>query len=598
MNEYNNIGDITTSQWDIPYKFDVSIPSMSFGKNQEKSFGFTIPSMSFGQETPQIVSDLKMANDYDSKYLAPVRDNISDLQSRLESAERDNLTRSQKRILKKRLDANQALYDANLDSSALSKKQRRYLGDDSQVTQNLQEYKDKVANISNMVSVGADLLGSAFGQNNSMNGPGAQSAGVQAASTILQTGKDWISNTNPALKMAFKIEDTVKKWVGGTDGKTKIDVLADNIPGLGLVNAAFGKKANPLVKDTETLAYLGGGYDATEDDITEAAKKASKKYGVFSSKARRAANRQIADALSQQEIMGNIAYDTQQDRLTESSMTDILSNLQSFQSSGGWNQRSSYLVAKQGGKLFSDQAIANVRNVLKHQAGNKITKTRSLQELIDYAKQVNPRFIQRLSEPAKGITFIDDEGRQAQGSHYLMWSDSDDGNAIIYPRIQEIDGELQFLNGQDAYKRALENKNYLIMSPEEAKIFFAEDKEYGTAYKSGWPQFFQEWRKLKFQNGGKVNVIPDGALHARLHHLNIDGITKKGIPVVVQKRGGEVEQQAEVEKNEIIFNLDTTKKLEELWRDGSDEAAIEAGKLLVSEILENTVDNTGLLKEV
>ena len=136
------------------------------------------------------------------------------------------------------------------------------------------------------------------------------------------------------------------------------------------------------------------------------------------------------------------------------------------------------------------------------------------------------------------------------------------------------------------------------MSPEEAKIFFSEDKEYGTAYKTGWPQFFQEWRKLKFQNGGKFNVIPDGALHARLHHLDIDGITNKGIPVVVQKKGGEVEQQAEVERNEIIFNLDTTKKLEALWKDGSDEAAIEAGKLLVSEILENTVDNTGLLKEV
>jgi hypothetical protein len=32
--------------------------------------------------------------------------------------------------------------------------------------------------------------------------------------------------------------------------------------------------------------------------------------------------------------------------------------------------------------------------------------------------------------------------------------------------------------------------------------------------------------------------------------------------------------------------------------DGSDEAAIEAGKLLVHEILENTVDNAGLLNKV
>lgn len=541
-----------------------------------------------------IISDMQT---YGWDKLKPIKDDISNLQTKLQQAEDDKLTRSQKKLLQKRIDATQALLDAGGDSKLLSKKQQRYLGDDSEVTQNLEEHKEKVANTTNLLSTGFNLVGSAFGEDNSMNGPGAQSAGVQATSALLKMGKEEIGKALPWARVGFAANDALTNMFGGTDGMKAQDVIISNIPGLSIINAAFGKRSNPLVKDTETLAYLDGGYDATEDDITEASKKAGKKYGAFSSRARRQANRQIADALSQQEIMGNIAYDTQQDRLTESSMTDILSNLQSFQSAGGWNQRSSYLVAKQGGKLFPDQAIANVRNVLKHQAGNKITKTRSLQELIDYAKQVNPRFIQRLSEPARGIVFTDDQGNESAGSHYLEWTDSD-GKAIIYPRIQEVGNELQFLNSEDAYKRALDNKNYLEMSPEEAKIFFSEDKEYGTAYKTGWPKFFQEWRKLKFQNGGKFNVIPDGALHARLHHLDIDGITNKGIPVVVQKKGGEVEQQAEVERNEIIFNLDTTKKLEALWRDGSNEAAIEAGKLLVSEILENTVDNTGLLKEV
>lgn len=31
---------------------------------------------------------------------------------------------------------------------------------------------------------------------------------------------------------------------------------------------------------------------------------------------------------------------------------------------------------------------------------------------------------------------------------------------------------------------------------------------------------------------------------------------------------------------------------------GDDESAIEAGKLLVHEILNNTIDNTGILKEI
>lgn len=106
-----------------------------------------------------------------------------------------------------------------------------------------------------------------------------------------------------------------------------------------------------------------------------------------------------------------------------------------------------------------------------------------------------------------------------------------------------------------------------------------------------------------FKNGGTVNVIPDGALHAHKHHLEdvdekFEEVTTKGIPVITEEKGGDIKQHAEVEREEIIFNLEVTKQLEKLMQDGSDEAAIEAGKLLVHEILENTVDNTGLLNTV
>jgi hypothetical protein len=46
----------------------------------------------------------------------------------------------------------------------------------------------------------------------------------------------------------------------------------------------------------------------------------------------------------------------------------------------------------------------------KTQKKEEKPKTRSLEELIQYAKEQNPRFIQRLSEPPRGIEFIDDEG--------------------------------------------------------------------------------------------------------------------------------------------------------------------------------------------
>ena len=114
--------------------------------------------------------------------------------------------------------------------------------------------------------------------------------------------------------------------------------------------------------------------------------------------------------------------------------------------------------------------------------------------------------------------------------------------------------------------------------------------------------FRKEEEIQSFHNGGvigiDVNVIPEGKYHAHKNHLGeiseeFEDLTKKGIPVVAHAEGGEIEQVAEIEKMEIIFRLDVTKKLEELAKDGSEEAMIEAGKLVAYEIIENTQDNSG-----
>ena len=105
-----------------------------------------------------------------------------------------------------------------------------------------------------------------------------------------------------------------------------------------------------------------------------------------------------------------------------------------------------------------------------------------------------------------------------------------------------------------------------------------------------------------FHNGGvigiDVNVIPEGKYHAHKNHLGeineeFEDLTKKGIPVVAHSEGGELEQVAEIEKMELIFRLEVTTQLEELFKDGSEEAMIEAGKLVAFEIMENTQDNSG-----
>ena len=132
-----------------------------------------------------------------------------------------------------------------------------------------------------------------------------------------------------------------------------------------------------------------------------------------------------------------------------------------------------------------------------------------------------------------------------------------------------------------------------LMSVEEARKVVALRKETKTS------------EPEKLQNGGNIpgidsSILPEGSLHKELNHLDeinpeIGDITRKGIPVVTS--GNDSEQVAEVESNEIVFRLEITQRLEELMKDGSEEAMIEAGKLVTTEIIENTVDNTGQITE-
>ncbi|MEG0773648.1 hypothetical protein [Clostridium sp.] len=104
-----------------------------------------------------------------------------------------------------------------------------------------------------------------------------------------------------------------------------------------------------------------------------------------------------------------------------------------------------------------------------------------------------------------------------------------------------------------------------------------------------------------------MNLIPEGALHARKHNItevdqNLkDQITTKGIPIVIHSEGG-VTQTAEVEKDEWTLRKEFTHELESLYKlykqDSSDDIAINAGKLICYELLRNTDDRSGLIKSI
>lgn len=104
-----------------------------------------------------------------------------------------------------------------------------------------------------------------------------------------------------------------------------------------------------------------------------------------------------------------------------------------------------------------------------------------------------------------------------------------------------------------------------------------------------------------YQNGGSI-LIPEGALHKNKHHMEdvnpelAEELTSKGIPVVTTDEEGNVQQVAEIEQSEIVLEKSLTDKVEKLWKDGSDEAAIECGKLIVDTLFNNCDDNSGLIE--
>ena len=130
-------------------------------------------------------------------------------------------------------------------------------------------------------------------------------------------------------------------------------------------------------------------------------------------------------------------------------------------------------------------------------------------------------------------------------------------------------------------------------------IDVVEELEWIPEFKSGGKT--EELDIPEIEETTQKNVIPEGALHKNKHHMDhAEGLTKKGIPVIDE----DGEQQAEIEHSEIIFTLEVTKKLEEYYKTfysdetsnkEKDQAAIDAGKLLVFQILENTDDRTGLI---
>ena len=314
------------------------------------------------------------------------------------------------------------------------------------------------------------------------------------------------------MNIAKGTGDIIQELGGGTDQQSTMDKWMDSAFfswNVGMVNGFFGKNTQDFGVDQDAISKVGSSYGGTVDVISDAAEKAGKKYGLFSNRARKKANRTIDKARTQQNIMATIADNATDQRLAAQSMGEQAGLAYSLMTDGGYNQKYTY-AAKHGGLLEWSPVIA------------------------------------------------------------LAWE----------PQV-ELNWELPIFK-------------------EGGNIDLVEELEWIPEFKSGGKT--EESDVPQIEETTQKNVIPEGALHKNKHHMeHAEGLTKKGIPVI----DDDGEQQAEIEHSEIIFTLEVTKKLEEYYKifysdeatnKEKEQAALDAGKLLVYQILENTEDRTGLIE--
>lgn len=228
----------------------------------------------------------------------------------------------------------------------------------------------------------------------------------------------------------------------------------------------------------------------------------------------------------------------------------------------------------------------------------------------EWVKDINPNY---LNENYDLKTAYESEMPKEELERWKWAVNSDDPE--YYMNYQDEDGNYIYHLGSVA---PLKNGDYIFLkkgTEENNPELHFETDDYWNGKNGlinthdliyeGDRYYYRQKNPSMLKQGGQMNVIPEGALHARKNNMEGAGedFTHKGIPVV----DNDGEQQAEIERNEVIFNKDLTDfiesnykkfKSEETKNSEKDEIAIKVGKRLVKELLTNTDDRTGLISEV
>ena len=400
-------------------------------------------------------------------------------------------------------------------------------------------------------------------------------AGAKGALSSMGSASGIAGLANAGIQVAFGNQ----RKSGWENAVNMVGGIASMIPGVGwglgaglaafnLIGGLTGRKTIAATgkdwQSRQAQSSVAGSYGGAMEDIADAESREGS-YSGWNSRARKRANRLIAKTNDWKNTMWDWAQRNDLNDIRSNQMNSINNNQYQTEISGGYDLSNSgrMLVAKEGAKLFD-----------------------SYKSIKEYTK--------RIKSAKQGSKLVKEEPKVEE--------------PIIDKELERYYDDPLFSTkskyNDDFHQGGSWSEDGKTFTPSEFSLFNFTQEQIAEALSKEFPEaslnITDEVRA--FKEGGKVNskdmnVIPEGALHARLNHMDNKDFTKKGIPVVA-KDGDKLEQTAEIERNEIIFNLSVTNKLEELMRDGSAKAALEAGKLLVEEILHNTIDNTGLIKEV
>lgn len=466
-----------------------------------------------------------------------------------------------------------------------------------------------------------------------------RSAGEQMGSSLLTTGASALGfNENPVTSLAGSVVNAVVPRAQNTEliGKgvsTAAGAIGMINPIAGLAATALGAALNSKAGNYKKAAQFdpttagASGFSGVMSDSNTAQEKSGQSYSIgmklFGSGKVKRQNNFITNT--------NIETGRTQDLLSQSNNKMNASNQATWNTAtrdsmklkGLTGSNVNYgLVAKKGTKLNN---LLEAKASIKLQKGGKLSKE---QEFVDsiLKQHKDLDWVQRLYDKnAPSIYLYNGE----RGTHLL----SDDGKGYVFPTIiKGKDGKLYKLLEDEAYDYAKETNTGIQLDKDYGKWFASNGYKLGTnvnndinpdtgipfhnTYKGDTLPFpIPNSEKIDktslpdqlpmHKDGGNVNIIPNGALHKNKHNLDevlpteiIDEITNKGIPVISSDGDGGVIQHAEVEKEEVILYKELTNKLEKLYKDGSDESALEAGRILAKELIENTIDNTDLTSKL